>query len=137
MPTSTTASRFTSALILTLSLFALWGMGQQLCGVPLPQIAGPLHLTGLADVAGPLGNVFVWAALVFAAGRFAGCALMRVVSPARLLAIFAGGGILCQLVSSAWPALPAAIGMLLPAAGFALILGFAVIGGARTQRWTP
>ena len=49
MPASKTASAvfgFTTAFILTLSLFALWGMGQQLIGVLLPKIAEPLHLQG-------------------------------------------------------------------------------------------
>ena len=45
--TVSTATGFKTAFVLTLSLFALWGMGQQLCGVQLPEIAGPLHLQGL------------------------------------------------------------------------------------------
>ena len=50
------------------------------------------------DEIGPLGNVFFWAALIFAAGRLAGCGLMRFVSPARLLAVFAIAGCVCSLV---------------------------------------
>jgi FHS family L-fucose permease-like MFS transporter len=54
-----------------------------------------------ADDPGPLGNVFFWAALVFAAGRISGCALMRFVSPSRLLAIFAFAGFACSLIAAA------------------------------------
>lgn len=38
---------FAVAFVLTISLFAIWGMGQQLSGMLLPQIAGPLHLQGI------------------------------------------------------------------------------------------
>ena len=52
-------------------------------------------------VAGSLGDVFFWAGLIFAAGRFSGCALMRFVSPLRLLAIFSVAGIACSLIAAA------------------------------------
>jgi FHS family L-fucose permease-like MFS transporter len=52
------------------------------------------------DEVGPLGNVFFWAALIFAAGRLVGCGLMRFVSPARLLAIFAIAGCACSLIAA-------------------------------------
>jgi FHS family L-fucose permease-like MFS transporter len=63
-------------------------------------------------VTGPLGDVFFWAALIFAAGRFSGCALMRFVSPSRLLAISAIAGFACSLIATA---------------GWTLISGFAVL----------
>ena len=50
---------------------------------------------------GPLGDVFFWAGLIFAAGRFSGCALMRFVSPLRLLAVFAVAGFACSLIAAA------------------------------------
>ncbi len=65
-----------------------------------------------ADDSGPLGNVFFWAAMIFAAGRLAGCAMMRFVSPLRLLAVFAILGLVCSLVA---------------AAGWTMISGLAVL----------
>ena len=61
---------------------------------------------------GTIGDVFLWAAVIFAVGRFAGCALMRFISPARLLAIFACGGIACSLIAAAGGTTTAAIAVL-------------------------
>ena len=58
--TVSTASGFRTAFVLTLSLFALWGMGQQLCGVLLPQIAGPLHLKGFEDAVATNASAVVY-----------------------------------------------------------------------------
>jgi len=52
------------------------------------------------DESGPLGDVWFWAALIYATGRLAGCALMRFVSPVRLLAIFAIAGLACSLIAA-------------------------------------
>ena len=65
-----------------------------------------------ADSIGPLGNVFFWAALAFAAGRFAGCFLMRFIAPGRLLIMFAVAGIACSLAA---------------AIGWTMVSGFAVL----------
>jgi FHS family L-fucose permease-like MFS transporter len=65
-----------------------------------------------ADSIGPLGNVFFWAALVFAAGRIAGCFLMRFIAPRQLLIIFAVAGVACSLAA---------------AMGWTTISGFAIL----------
>ncbi|HUO97225.1 MAG TPA: hypothetical protein VMU01_01070 [Rhizomicrobium sp.] len=65
-----------------------------------------------ANDSSPLANVFFWAAVIFAAGRFAGCALMRFISPVRLLAVFGIAGIACSLIA---------------ATGWTLISGLAVL----------
>lgn len=57
-----------------------------------------LHLPG------PLSEVYFWAAVAFAVGRFAGCALMRRIKPERLLAVFALAGVGTSLLALAgWP----------------------------------
>jgi len=69
--TVTAVTGFTTAFVLTLSLFALWGMGQQLCGVLLPRIAEPLHLRGFEvslsqDVTGIVYMIFALPAALYA-----------------------------------------------------------------------
>jgi len=83
----------------------LFAMAAQAFGIILPHhqrrhrghyLVNAFH----ADQTGPLGDVFFWAALVYATGRLAGCALMRFVSPVRLLAIFAIAGLACSLIAA-------------------------------------
>ena len=75
---------------------------------------GARYLLGAfhTDGSGPLDNVWFWAALMFAAGRLAGTALMRFVSPVRLLAVFAIAGFAASLIAMA---------------GWTMISGFAVL----------
>lgn len=65
-----------------------------------------------ADVLGPLGNVFFWATLVFAAGRLGGCALMRFISPVWLLAVFAVAGVASSLIAAHGPTMIAGYAVL-------------------------
>ena len=56
---------FTAAFVLTFSLFVLYGMGEQLCGVMLPKIAEPLHLGGFEVTLSQyiIGIVYMFCAL--------------------------------------------------------------------------
>ena len=89
--------------------FVLLAMAAQGIGIIILITNGGLggrYLTAAfhAQETGPLGNVWFWAALIFAAGRVTGCALMRFVSPVRLLTIFAVAGLACSLIAAmGWP----------------------------------
>ena len=69
--TGSTVPSFTAALLLTLSLFALWGMGQQLSGVLLPKIAEPLHLKGYEVILTPYISGFVYVICALPAALYA------------------------------------------------------------------
>lgn len=61
---------------------------------------------------GIFSSAFLWALTIFAAGRFAGTAMMRVIDPARLLAIFSGGGIVASLIAAGTGGMTAAMAFL-------------------------
>ncbi len=95
----------------------LFAMAAQGVGIMILIINGAMGARYLGaafhtDSIGPLGNVFFWAALIFAAGRFAGCFLMRYIAPGRLLIIFAIAGIACSLAA---------------AMGWTMVSGFAIL----------
>jgi FHS family L-fucose permease-like MFS transporter len=95
-------------------LFAMAAQGVGIMILIINGAIGGRYLTTAfhAATTGPLEDVFFWAALIFAAGRFVGCFLMRFIAPGRLLIIFAVAGIACSLVA---------------AVGWTMISGFAIL----------
>jgi MFS transporter, FHS family, L-fucose permease len=72
-----------------LALTSTWSFGGSIFDAAFPEV---LRFTGIAGA--------VWTLVVFAAGRFVGTALMYRYDPGRLLAIFAGGGILMSSIAA-------------------------------------
>lgn len=83
-------------------------------------------------------DIFFWASVVYAAGRFAGCGLMRFVEPATTLAIFAGGGVVCAVIAATGGTTTAAIAILASQFCASIIwptvLGLAIVGSGSLMK---